>query len=391
MASTYHHGVSVTETDSGAKPNTTIDTSVIGLVATAKDADASVFPLNRPVLVTDLGTAIGSAGTSGTLAATLDAINDQGNATTVVVRVEEGEDAAATTTNVIGGTDADGKKTGLQALLVAPVKLGVKPRILGAPGLDTQAVATELAAIAKKTRSFAYASAYGCATIADAVAYRANFSARELMLIWPDFVSYNTATSADVIAPAVARALGLRSQIDQSTGWHKTLSNVGVEGVTGISKDVYFDLQSTDTDADTLNAADITTIIRKSGFRFWGSRTCSSDSSFIFENYTRTSQVLADTIAEGQFWAVDKPMHPTLVRDIVDGINSKLRNMISNGYLIGGEAWFDAAKNDKTSLATGQLMISYNYTPVPPIENLMFQQTITDDYLIDFASAVNAA
>ena len=37
---------------------------------------------------------------------------------------------------------------------------------------------------------------------------------------------------------------------------------------------------------------------------------------------TRTAQVLADTMAEAHFWAVDKPLHPTPVRDIVEGINA---------------------------------------------------------------------
>ncbi|MDI8978137.1 phage tail sheath subtilisin-like domain-containing protein, partial [Salmonella enterica subsp. enterica serovar Lubbock] len=39
------------------------------------------------------------------------------------------------------------------------------------------------------------------------------------------------------------RALGLRARIDQEQGWHKTLSNVGVNGVTGISASVFWDLQ----------------------------------------------------------------------------------------------------------------------------------------------------
>jgi phage tail sheath protein FI len=96
-------------------------------------------------------------------------------------------------------------------------------------------------------------------------------------------------------------------------------------------------------------------------------------------------------MAEAHFWAIDKPMHPTLARDIIDGVNAKMRDLVANGYLIGGEAWFDAAKNSKENLKSGKLMISYDYTPVPPLENLMFEQKITDDYLVDFAAMVAAA
>ena len=101
------------------------------------------------------------------------------------------------------------------------------------------------------------------------------------------------------------------------------------------------------TDAGLLNENDITTLIREDGFRFWGSRTCSDDPLFAFENYTRTAQVLADTMAEAHMWAVDKPMTPTLVKDMIDSINAKMRSLTTQGYLLGGECWFDPDANSK--------------------------------------------
>ena len=389
MATDYHHGVRVVEVSDGTRPIRTISTAVIGVVVTGSDADATTFPLNRPALVTDIATAVGKAGDSGTIPYVLDAIKDHGSPAVVVVRVEEGETDAETTSNVIG-TTVNGQKTGLQALTAAKANLGVTPRILGVPGLDNQAVTAEMVSIAKLTRAFVYANAHGCETKEAAALYRDNFGARELMLIWPDFVSYDTINSADHTEWAVARARGLRAAIDEDTGWHKTLSNVEVEGVTGISKDVFWDLQNPSTDAGYLNGKDVTTLIRKEGFRFWGSRTCSSDPLFCFENYTRTAQVLADTMAEAHFWAMDKPLHPTMARDIVDGVNAKFRELTRNNYLIGGSAWYDPTKNDKDTLKAGKLLISYDYTPVPPLENLLFEQKITDDYLVDFAAQMTA-
>ena len=396
MATDYHHGVRVLEINEGIRPIRTIATAVVGMVCTASDADATVFPLNKPVLLTDVLTAIGKAGTLGTLARSLKAIADQASPVTVVVRVADGEgaDAAAKeadqTTKVIGGVTTDGQYTGLQALLAAEVQLGVRPRILGAPGLDNLAVTTELAAIAEKMRAFAYASVWGCDNVSEAIAYRDGFGSRELMLIWPDFITWDTATSANAPASAVARALGLRAKLDEQIGWHKTLSNIPVNGVSGLSKDIYFDLQNPNTDAGLLNADEVTTLIRRDGFRFWGSRTCSADPLFAFENYTRTAQVLADTMAEAHFWAIDKPMHGSLVKDIVAGINAKFRELTRLGYLIGGECWYDESLNDKDTLKAGKLYIDYDYTPVPPLENLMLQQRITDRFLVDFAARVNA-
>ena len=389
MPADYHHGVRVVEISDGRRPIRTIETAIIGLVATASDADASVFPLDTPVLVTDVLTAIGKAGATGTLAKTLDAIADHGSPLCVVVRVAAGADEAATNSNVIGTVTAGGQKTGLKALLAAQAKLGVKPRILGCPGLDTLPVATELVAIAKQLRGFAYIAGHG-ATKEEVVTYRDNFGDREVMVIWPEFQSWDTVANAVAVAPAVARALGLRSQLDDEIGWHKTLSNVPVQGVTGISKDVFFDLQDPSTDAGYLNSNDVTTLIRRDGFRFWGSRTCSADPLFAFENYTRTAQVLADTIAEAHLWAVDKPMNPTLVKDIIEGINAKFRELKAQGYIIDGRAWYDDSINDDVTLKAGKLYIDYDYTPVPPLENLQFRQRITDRYLADFANLIGA-
>lgn len=396
MATDFHHGVRVLEINEGIRPIRTIATAVVGMVCTASDADATVFPLNKPVLLTDVLTAIGKAGTLGTLARSLKAIADQASPVTVVVRVADGEgaDAAAKeadqTTKVIGGVTADGQYTGLQALLAAEVQLGVRPRILGAPGLDNLAVTTELAAIAEKMRAFAYASVWGCDNVSEAIAYRDGFGSRELMLIWPDFITWDTATSANAPASAVARALGLRAKLDEQIGWHKTLSNMPVNGVTGLSKDIFWDLQNPATDAGLLNASEVTTLIRREGFRFWGNRTTSADPLFAFENYTRTAQVLADTMAEAHFWAIDKPMHGSLVKDIVDGVNAKFRELKTGGYIIDGQCWFDPAANDAVTLKAGKLFLDYDYTPVPPLENLLFRQRITDRYLMTFAESVKA-
>lgn len=390
MPTDYHHGVRVTEVSDGVRPIRTVSTAVIGLVATAQDADAAAFPLDTPVLVTSVLAALGKAGVQGTLAKTLNAIGDQGNALVVVVRVAEGADQAETNSNVIGTVTAQGQYTGLQALLAAQARLNVKPRILGCPGLDTLAVATELVAIAKKLRGFAYVSAFGAATKEDAVTYRQNFGDREVMVIWPDFQTWDTVASATVTSWAVARALGLRARIDEEIGWHKTLSNLPVGGVTGLTKDVFWDLQDPATDAGYLNAEEVTALIRKEGFRFWGSRTCSTDPLFAFESYVRTAQVLADTMAEAHLWAVDKPLNPSLARDIIEGINAKFRELKALGYIVDGHAWYDPDVNSAATLKDGKLYIDYDYTPVPPLENLMFRQRITDRYLADFAALIGA-
>lgn len=383
----FHHGVRVIEESNGTRYIRTVSTSVIGMVCTADDADADTFPENTLVQLIGASRYLDKAGTTGTLYNALDAIKDQCEPMIYVIRVPEGDNDAETAANIIGGV-VGGKKTGLQALLSAKQMFGVKPRILGVPGLDKNlSVVNELVTIAGKLRAFAYAAAKAN-SIEEATDYRSNFGSKRLMLIWPEFTGFDTNTLQQETLSASARAMGLRAKLDNDIGWHKTLSNVAVNGVEGLTHDVYWDLQESATDANYLNEQEVTTLIREDGFKFWGNRTCSDDPLFAFENYTRTGDVLADTITQAHMWAVDKPMSAVLFKDILHGINSKLKDLTRNGYLLGGEAWFDADYNPTEAIKAAKAKIHYNYTPVPPLEDMTFVQQISDEYIVDLTTAI---
>ncbi len=75
---------------------------------------------------------------------------------------------------------------------------------------------------------------------------------------------------------------------------------------------------------------------------------------------------------------------------MLEGIKAKQREWTRLGYLMGGDAWYDPELNSKDTLKAGKLYIDYDYTPVPPLEDLTFRQRITDSYLADFASTITA-
>lgn len=89
-------------------------------------------------------------------------------------------------------------------------------------------------------------------------------------------------------------------------------------------------------------------------------------------------------------WAVDQPLHPSLAKDIIEGINAKFRELKNGGYIVDGNCWIDEAANHKDVLASGKLVLDYDYTPVPPLENLLLRQRITDQYLMNFTQNVNS-
>jgi hypothetical protein len=132
-------------------------------------------------------------------------------------------------------------------------------------------------------------------------------------------------------------------------------------------------------------------LIRDNGFKFWGNRNCAGSSSlFPFENYTRTADVLADTMAMGHLWATDQPMSVGLLKDVIYTARSKLLDLTTMGYLLGGNAWFDGDFNPKELIKAGRATIDYDYTPVPPMEDLLFQQRITDRNIVSLIQQASA-
>ena len=227
--------------------------------------------------------------------------------------------------------------------------------------------------------------------------YRENFGARELMLVDNDFLGFDPVAKKDISACTIARILGARAKLDSQIGWHKSISNTAINGVTGLKYARSFDLLDKNCDANTLNNADVTTLIREDGFRVWGNRTCASDPMMAFEVATRSAQIIQETIASAFLWAMDKPMHPSLIEDIVMGINAKLAEYVHKGYILGARVFIDRTKNTSQTVQAGQFTFSYEWTYVPPLENMVFEQHNTDtffvnlvDKVISFASSLKA-
>lgn len=397
MSETRFHGARIRENTDLVAAINDIESGVIGVVAVADDADAETFPLDTPVLLTRVQNVLSKTGKTGSLYRTLKAIADQASPKVIVVRVAaaaaETEDETQPPSQsqlIMGGTAEDGSYTGMYAFLTAEQKTGYRPRVLAVPEYDTPEVTSALCVIAQNLRAFVYAGCHECKTMAEAITYRETFAYRELMLIWPDFIAYNPQSGENEVFPAPAYACGLRALIDNNQGWHKSLSNVSVKNVLGISRDVFWSLQAEDSDANELNNKEITTLIKRNGFRFWGNRTTDTK-DYIFEVYTRTAQILADSIADAQFESIDDPLTPANVKDVISGIGGKLSSLVTLGRLLGAECWFDILDNPTPDLRQGKVRIRYKYTPIPPMEDLKMYQTFTDEYFEPAFSSLGGA
>lgn len=148
MADIFLHGIETWEKNNGPRPVATIDTGVIGLVGTAPDADANLFPLDKPFAILGAGADYSGLGQTGTLYDALEGIFDQASRVSqkvVCVRVAPGANINQTMQAIIGDATT---KTGMHALRNAPGELGLTPKLLIAPGYTSQRPTDGVASIA---------------------------------------------------------------------------------------------------------------------------------------------------------------------------------------------------------------------------------------------------
>lgn len=398
MATTFLHGVEALELDTGIRPIRTVRSAVIGLVGTAPEADATVFPLNQPVLIPGSRAIAGKLGATGTLPGAMDGIFDQIGATVVVVRVEEGANETATMSNIVGTSTS---YTGVHALLRAESDLGVTPKILIAPGFTHQRiedsaapgtflvnpVVAELLGIAQDSvglgeRLRAVVIADGPNTTdAAAQAYAADHGDDRLYVVDPWVRVLSGTTFVD--QPASARVAGLIARVDAEMGFWESPSNKLIQGISGISRPVPFSLGDANSAANILNENNVATIIREQGYRLWGNRTTSADSKWAFLSVRRTADMIAESILRGHLWAVDRCINRTYLQDVAESVNEYLRSLKARGAILGGECWVDPEANTEANIANGHVTFDFDFTPCYPAERVTFRSVLTNGYLTE--------
>lgn len=392
---TFLHGVEVIEIDAGPRPIRTVRSSVIGIVGTAPNADATAFPLNTPVLIAGSraeAAKLDTVGTAlGTLPNALDGIFDQIGAVVVVIRVEEGIDEASTIANVIGGVNATtGQYEGVQALLGAESVVGFAPRILCAPGFTHQRitdtanpVVSELIGIAERMRAVIIADGPNT-TDAAAITYGGDFGSARVYVVDPWVTVFRD--GALVTEPASARVAGLIAKVDNDRGFWWSPSNNNLNGITGTARPVDFKLGDANSRANLLNEQNIATIIRQDGFRLWGNRTLSADPKFAFLSVRRTADILNESLQRAHLYAVDRNITKTYIADVEESVNAYIRTLVDLGALLGGRCFADPDLNTAANITQGKVYFNFDFTPPYPAEHITFRSILTNDYISEVFS-----
>jgi phage tail sheath protein FI len=387
MTETFLHGVEVVELSDGLRPIQTVRSSVIGLIGTAPTADATVFPLNTPVLIAGSRGQAAKLGTTGTLPDAIDSIFDQTGAVVIVIRVAEGSDAQHTTANIIGGVNSNtGQYEGVHAFLGAESVTGQVPRILVATGFTHQKtgntanpVVAELLGIAQRLRAVIIADAPNT-TDAAALAYADDFGSDRIYVVDP-FV-LKTDSEGDIVSkPASACVAGVIARTDNELGFWWSPSNKEINGIIGTNRPIDFVQGDPNSRANLLNEGKVATIIRQDGYRLWGNRTTSSDAKFAFLCVRRTADILNDSLLRAHLWAVDRGITKTYIHDVTEGVNAYLRHLTKIGAIMGGKCYADPDLNTPDQIAQGKVYFDFDFTPVYPAEHVTFRSHLVNDYL----------
>lgn len=388
----YHHGTRLAESSEVPVLVQVAQSAVVGLVGTAPLADAAKFPLNTPVLLKGSPVEAADLGATGTLKDAVDDVFDQIGAYTVVIRVDEGVDAAATMSNIVGDATA---LSGVHALKKALSVTGIKPRIIAIPGfsldVDTptnpSAAVSELAGILDELEAFAYIDGPDT-TDAAAIAYKGLVTGARFEVVDPKVKVWDTVGDAWVARPSAARFAGVRAKVDKERGFWHSSSNKPIYGIGGVSRVVSYGLQS-----NLLNENHVSTIVNMGdGFIAWGSRTTSSESLWAFTSVRRTADFINDAIRRAYMEFVDKPFSAANVKLMIESGNAAMRSFKAQGAIIGGKVWLDPELNTPTDLAAGKITLSMDFEPPAPMEDVRFMAYRNIQYYLDLTKeALQAA
>jgi phage tail sheath protein FI len=191
-----------------------------------------------------------------------------------------------------------------------------------------------------------------------------------------------TSTPAQIAVPPTGFMAGIYARNDEEHSVAKAPANEVVLGAVDFERHISFAEQS------VLNPIGVNCLrfFPNRGYRVWGARTVSSDTSLMYINVRRYLIYLEHSIDQGTQWAVFENNGPALWARVTDSIDSFLNNEFASGNLMGtsrSQAYFvrcDRTTMTQNAIDTGQLICLVGVALLKPAEFAIFrvgQMTIT--------------
>lgn len=367
----FLHGVETIRVDDGVKVITTKATSTIGIVGCNGIAGASVDPsiLGVPQLITPSRT-----------------LEDQGLdpdwevyrgikciydiASPVVIWLPYGTDAA--------GDNDHTMEQAAAKLVNARALFNITPKIL-ITDAPSSAPAAALLAAAGRCRAVVPVDV-DAASVAAMITARATYASARQYLCGPNLmIGEDEYPYSWIMAAMIAWT-------DENHGYHYSPSNKIIPTVTGSAFPIVASNSDESSDTNLLNAQGITTLYSGfgTGYRTWGNRCANFPVAAGIETFLsviRTADVIEDAIEVVSLQWQDRPLTKPLIDSIDDSVNEFFRDKIGEGVIVDGRAYLDPTKNSTTKLSNGNLVMSYEFVPPPPLERLTFRSFININLL----------
>lgn len=410
MPAEFLHGVETIAVTQGARPVRDVRSAVIAVVGTAPQGAVNELVLCLNASDDAQFGAVDEDSVGYTLPAALQALRDTGASAILVVNVLDAE-AEQTPEDIglsdlIGSTDVDGIRTGLQLLYEGYGLYGFDARIVIVPNYSSApAMAAAMEVVATALKAVAYFDLPIGLTRNEAIQARSGSvlgltihqtSSDRIRPCYPHVKVFDATTEQNVLEPLSIRAAGVRARTDREIGYWTSSSNKTLSGVVGLERVLTSRIDDADSDVNNLNAAGLTTVFRDwgTGFRLWGNRNASFPTSTAPENFEqvrRTRDMIESALHQASLQFIDLDIGQPEIDTIVETGDAYMRSLFQRGAVVGGKVWFDASRTPPTDIANGQLRIQYKFTPKYPNERLTYESEVTNEYLLDLRSTNGGA
>ena len=132
--------------------------------------------------------------------------------------------------------------------------------------------------------------------------------------------------------------------------------------------------------ANVLNEANVTTIVNYNGYRIWGNRTTAGASSKMkFLCVRRTADAINEAILNSHLWAVDRNIVKNYLTEVVESVNTFLRDLKAHGAILYGECKVNKDLTTAENVMAGKVYFDFEFTPAYCAEHVTFTSYLNND------------
>lgn len=375
-------GATINRTNDEPRPAVGANMSTPGIVVTAPDADATVFPLGKAIRFNSSDKELaGKLGNTGSIKGQIDLLNNnlEGKSTEiVVVRVAEGASLADTQTALIDG---------YEVLVGCAAELGITPRLIAIPGYTHQQTAPNIANPVVAVLHAGLAKLKGHAVVSGPDTTIQAFTDWSETLASDRIIPQQTWVKVGADAEKIDGALGVigmiiaRDSAAQGRPFHVP-ANRQMQGIVDVGRAVAYAMDDGNTEGQNLlklnggiivkGESGVSSALSSSGFTLISYATASSDVLWRFYNQTRGRDYIEMMMQSTcSYFLGKRNINQRTIDLIIQTMNGILRDLKANGDIIDyAPVVFEPNKNSPENLRLGKLRTSFRAEEAPVLINL---------------------